>query len=449
MLGLSIRWLRIAFSSPKRRVGHVAVLAATPGGIGWVVGVLRDGGEDRRVTGGAAVVAGARRFQLIVGGRVVHRVAGCAGEAAALEAGGGGEPRIFPPRHPNHAVRPETLGEKSRRRMRRSRKRVARADEVAIHRQVVAGTVPRPGLFPLGGVFEDEDRVTLAAHLRSTLRREPGRVDDRRIALAAQVLRVALDRVGVGAHVLRGRAMAPLAGDAELADAGVGAAAPGRSLFVHHAVAVGAIAVPQAGVRRHRHARRQQEHILRRDPATFIEQVVERQQIDGASGLALQPVQLLVVRPRAEHHPACPFRGAHPELVAAPPECVVGAAGCQDGAVERREDRLRRRSLCHRAVERRVPRGVLGRMTGAARLRGDEAVAADRRHRRVQACRRGAPRRESLGRVPGDSGGGKRRGGGDGHPPPGRSRPPQTDRQRPQDGDDEEDDLDDHERIEC
>ena len=62
------------------------------------------------------------------------------------------------------------------------------------------------------------ERVALAADLGAARRRDPRRVDDRRVARTAQVQPVAAQRILVGGDVGLGRAVAGLARDAVLAE---------------------------------------------------------------------------------------------------------------------------------------------------------------------------------------------------------------------------------------
>src|SRR5690606_6838084 len=91
-------------------VGHVAVLAAAADGLARVVRVGLDVLAERGMTLQAGLVRAAVLRELVVGGgRVVHRVAGEAGELASLEAGGLDHAVVLAARDADHAVGPEAL----------------------------------------------------------------------------------------------------------------------------------------------------------------------------------------------------------------------------------------------------------------------------------------------------------------------------------------------------
>ena len=181
-----------------------------------------------------------------------------------------------------------------------------------------------------------------------------------------------------------------------------------------------------------------------RRPLLFIQQVRPRQDVQGSLVPRGVPVDVLVVRPRDHYYLAGdtrPLGGRslparvvelRPELVAAPFEPHRPARYRVDhDRVEVGPDRLRRRHLGHRPVERRIPGCVLRRMARPAGLRGNVAVLGyrdwpvlDRRfgnnriachadcdaqrsaaneqrhHGRRAGCRRGSPLSRRMAAVP-------------------------------------------------
>ena len=316
-------------------------------------------------------------------------------------------------------------------------------------KRVSRNSSPRPkrqaagaGRALAGRVPELPDAVALAADLRRAPRVEARRLDDGRIGRAAGVERVAAQRVPVGGHVRLGRAVARLAGDAELGDGGVDrliADRLGAERGIEAGLAVRSVAVDADGVPvsvEHRHSLsggRQHDGVAGR-PALLVEQVDGRQHVERALVARRVPVDVLVVRAGDHHHlPGDAGTGARvalparvvelrPELVAAALQPHRSAWRQVHHTVEVGAHRFGRGHLGHRAVERPVPCRVLRGMARPAGLRRDVAVLCDRDgamlhggfgNQRIERDRRG---RTQCSR-PGDECGGRRE-----RPEPGAGR---------------------------
>ena len=249
-------------------------------------------------------------------------------------------------------------------------------------------------------LVELHERVALPAHLRRARRRQPRRVDDRRIGATAEVQPVATQRVVVGRDVRLAGAVARLAGDAHLADARVGGApVGGDARLPARRVARDAARVPLLlGLML---VGRMEEDGAARDPALLVEQVGERHRQLAIAGAGRDPIDLHVVRARDHRDAALDARRRPGELaaliddelrhridhlgeevVATAEEAHVVQIVDEPLVGEVALDRRGRGVRGHRAVEAVVPRVVLRRVTRFAALGGGVAVARLLRDRR-------------------------------------------------------------------
>ena len=176
-----------------------------------------------------------------------------------------------------------------------------------------------------------------------------------------------------------GRAVAGFAGDAQFRCLGVDGARAGIDAGpAGDGVALDADVVP-LGIGRGQ-VRVAQEGVLYRHPFLIGDQPAEGEGVLQVAVGVGGPVHLQVVGTGGHGHAlrvgldAVGADGVHPELVALLLELQRRLAKRQPGAVPLGQDSLRLGQLRHRAVIAVVPAFVLGRVAGAAGLRGGVGV---------------------------------------------------------------------------
>ena len=224
----------------------MAVVTVTAAGIGRVVGVGLEVVAKRFVTLQAGLIRIHAGSQLIVRITRMHGVTRKAGEFTVGVAGRLDVGIVFITPYSARAILPENIG-----------KRVIcigrEIIEICKGEVVVDVFIAGPELYPLDPGFITIVRLAAAVasctNHHARLLRAAGRIDDRRIRSAREMMPVAVDRILMKLYVFAARAVACFTGDAEVGHTAVG----------HHrrlieagnatgAVAVDAVAVPVRGI---------------------------------------------------------------------------------------------------------------------------------------------------------------------------------------------------------
>ena len=285
------------------RMRHVAVVAGAAAAFGLVVRVSPNAGRARvlAVALQAALASSHSGSKLVVGPVAqrpvvvrMHLVTGQARQGAPGVATRSQQRVVFSAHDADHSVGPEALPE-------------VRAALVLLGRRAQGDVIPHQvvprsewcsrtqELLPELAAPQLDEPVALSAELGRALVRQVGRIDHAGLAARCEVLAITRQRLAIPAGMFACRAMARLAGDAELAHLGIDRSPVAEARAAMGCVAANAGSVPTAGTYASKFHRGRQQHRAARDPSLFPDEPRQRQLLDLAPVRRGEPIDLVVV----------------------------------------------------------------------------------------------------------------------------------------------------------